>query len=270
MLPGYAFIKTHKVGGTTVARMLLHTLREEQNTTRCDDYNQSVHFVLKPPPGCRACLTHASQMPISNALRFPKSVIAQEAVHKVCPFWMTARPLHTMIMLREPVDRVHARYHYERSNGWCRRKAANLGFRGCASDHLSFLQWAFASSAKLTDQRLFRNPPHAIFAETVVTLGGKGSVREAMQILGKIEVVGLTHRFNDTLRVLSNAWGLSLDALKRHCGHANRGKSRTPLNASVASAMRGQSYWLRQEQQLYNYASSRLTKQLAALKRRHG
>jgi len=265
MLPGYAFIKTHKVGGTTVARMLHRTLNETQNATRCDDNNHSVHFVRKPPPGCRACLTHASFKQIANVLREPILDTFQTAVLKVCPFWATARPLHTMIMIREPVDHVYSRYHYEQSEGWCRRKAANLGFRGCASDQLPFLEWAFASPAKLTGHRLFRNPPYAIFAETVVTLGGNGGVRAALRVLRKIEVVGITDRLDDTLRVLSDSWGLPLHVLKRNCVHANKGKSRAPLNASVASAMRAHSHWLQQEQQLYDYASIRLTKRLKGL-----
>ena len=267
MLPGYAFIKTHKVGGTTVARMLHRTLNETQNATRCDDNNHSVHFVRKPPPGCRACLTHASFRQIANALRDPNLRTYQTAVSNVCPFWTTAQPLHTMIMIREPVDHVYSRYHYEQSEGWCRRKAANMGFRGCASDHLPFLEWAFASSTKLTGHRLFRNPQHAIFAETVVTLGGKGGVREALRVLDKIEVVGITDRLDDTLRVLSVSWGLPMHVLKRNCVHANRGRPRNPLNASVASAIRARSYWLQQEQQLYDHASSRLTKRLSALGR---
>jgi hypothetical protein len=265
MLPGYAFIKTHKVGGTTVSRMLHRTLNETQNATRCDDENHSVRFVLKPSPGCRACLTHASFRQIANALRAPNLHTSRTAVSKVCPFWTTAQPLHTMIMIREPVDHVYSRYHYEQSEGWCRRKAANMGFRGCASDHLPFLEWAFASPTRLTGHRLFRNPQYAIFAETVVTLGGKGGVREALRVLDKIGVVGLTHRFNDTLRALSSSWGLPLHVLQKHCVHANRGKPRSPLNASVASAMRAQSYWLQQEQVLYNYASRRLTKQVQEL-----
>jgi hypothetical protein len=265
MLPGYAFIKTHKVGGTTVAKMLHRTLNETQNATRCDDNNQSVHFVFKPTPGCRACLTHASSMQIANALRAPNLHTSRTAVSQVCPFWTTAQPLHTMIMIREPVDHVYSRYHYEQSDGWCRRKAANLGFRGCASDQLPFLEWALASPTRLTGHKLFRNPHHAIFAETVVTLGGKGGVHEALRVLDKIEVVGITDRLDDTLRVLSVSWGLPLHVLKKHCGHARRGKPRSPLNASVAYAMHARSYWLRQEQRLYDYASSRLTKRLRAL-----
>ena len=265
MLPGYAFIKTHKVGGTTVMRMLQRTLLETQNTTRCDDNNQTVKVMRPPPRGCRACLTHASHWQIAGVLRFPNLASAQKAILKVCPFWVPARHVHTMIMLREPVDGLHSRYHYERSSGWCRRTAAALGLRGCASDKYAFAEWPFVSPRELVARQLFSKPQSWNHAETVVTLGGHGGVPNALRVLKNIEVVGLTHRFNDTLRVLSASWSLPAHVLWKHLGHANMGTSRSILNTSVARAMRKQSLWIQREQILYDYASTRLTKTLNEL-----
>ena len=219
MLPGYAFIKTFKVGGTTVTSMLQRTLRETQNTTRCDDNNQTTKVMRPPPPGCRACLTHISHRQIAAALCLPKLPAAQAAVRKMCPFWVPGRHVHTMVMLREPVDRLHSRYHYERSSGWCRKKATALGLSGCASDHYAFAKWAFVSPVELGARRLYSAPRYFNHAETVVTLGGRGGVVQALRVLKKIEVVGLTHRFNETLRALSIYWGLPLFVLKRQFAH---------------------------------------------------
>ena len=261
MLPGYAFIKTYKVGSTTVKKMLERTLRETQNTTRCDDNTHKAGSAMRPPPpGCRACVTHASYTPIANALHFPKSLAAQQAARKVCPFWVPTRRIHTMIMIREPVDRAYARYHFERSDGWCRKKAAELDMRGCASDNYTFVGWAFASQAQLAASGLYRNPQHVIFSETVVMLGGRGGVADALRVLKKIEVVGLTHRFNDTLCALASSWGLPLPILRKHLTHARKGTPRVPLNDSFLLAMRKRSHWLQQERVLYDYASQRLTR----------
>ena len=266
MLPGYAFIKTHKVGGTTITGMLERTLRETQNATPCDNYTKETRRVVHPPPpGCSACLTHASYRLISNALHFPKSDASQAAVRKVCPFWVPGRRIHTMIMLREPVDRAYARYHFERSDGWCRRKAAALGMRGCASDHYAFFDWALVPQDQLKALSLHRSVQRMMLSETVAILGGKGSVADALRVLARIEVVGLTHRFNDTLRVLSTSWGLPLPVLEKHLTHANAGTPRPPLNASFLRAMRRQSHWLQQEWVLYDYAERRLTQNLKHL-----
>jgi hypothetical protein len=265
MLPAYAFIKTHKVGGTTAMLMLERTLLETQNVTRCDDNNQTVSVMRPPPPGCRACLTHASARQIADMLRSPNPVSTQQAILKVCPFWVPSRRVHTMIMLRKPVDRLHSRYHYERFTGKCRKQATARGLRGCASDHYTFVKWAFVSPMELEARQLLSRPRRWNLAETVVTLGGNGGVPTALRVLENIEVVGLTHRFNDTLRVLSSSWGLPVRVLQKHFGHSRRGTYGLVLNRSVALAVRKNSPLIQKEQVLYNYASRRLTKQVQEL-----
>lgn len=265
MLPAYAFIKTYKVGGTTAMEMLERTLLETQNVTRCDDNNKTVSVMRPPPPGCRACLTHASRRQIASLLRSPNLVSTQQAILKVCPFWVPSRRVHTMIMLRNPVDRLYSRYHWERSTGKCRKQAASRGLRGCASDHYAFVKWAFASPVELQAQQLFSRPPSWNLAETVVTLGGNGGVPTALRVLNTIEVVGLTHRFDDTARVLSSSWGLPLHVLRKHLGHSLKGAYGLAPNKSFAFALCKQSLLLQKEQVLYNYASMRLTKQLREL-----
>ena len=105
MKDGYVFIKTHKVGGTSVTQMLSRTLEETNNVTQCDYPNRSS---ANPLLGCRSCLAEPSRGRVTAAFRAPHLLAAQNAVQKVCPFWVPGRRLHTMIMLREPVDRLYA------------------------------------------------------------------------------------------------------------------------------------------------------------------
>lgn len=266
MLPAYAFIKTHKVGGTTVTQMLRSALAETKNATLCDRPHQSTQATRGPPAECRACLTHVSYKQIAVALRSPTLPAAQSVVQRVCPFWVAGRRVHTMIMLREPVDRVYSRYYYELSDGWCRRKANALGLQGCASDNYTFIDWAFAPTAELVARRLFRQSPPDMFAETVQTLGASEGVKKALRVLKSIEVVGITSRFNETLRVLSSTWGLPERSLRAHFIHKNQGvKPTDTLNTSCVLSMRTRSYWLRAEYTLYEYAFQHLTLASAAL-----
>ena len=286
MLPGYAFIKTHKVGGTTMMYMLRDTLSKVNNATQCD-YRVKVDnitdpFILQPelptptstsspctrvkivlsiPIGCRICANHDSYRQIAALVRSPSSLIAQSAVRKVCPFWVPERRIHTMIMLREPVDRLYARYHYELDEGWCRRTSEKLmpAIRGCASDYYQFVEWALLSDAEIARQRLYRSKRVLLHAETVSTLGGVGGVMQALRVLKLIHVVGVTERFNATLRVLSVTWGLPLHLLEQNLGHANgHTLSRPALNASFKLDMLAQSIPLQQEDLLYKYALQRL------------
>lgn len=264
MLPGYAFLKTHKVGGTTVMYLLRNTLLHVYNTTQCDYFNKYISNIPPDPtktPGCRICAGHDSYRQIAASIRSPSSLIAQNAVRKVCPFWVPERRIHTMIMLREPMDRLYARYHYERDDGWCRRtsKALMPEIRGCASDYYQFVDWALVSDAETTRQRVYRSKRMILHAETVFTLGGKGGVSEALRVLKLIHVVGLTSRFNDTLRVLSAVWGLPLHLLKQYSGNVNaHTQSRPALNTSFKFDIIAQSIPLQQEYLLYKYASQRL------------
>lgn len=264
MLPGYAFIKTHKVGGTTVMYLLKNTLSYVHNTTQCDYFNKRISNITPDPtktPGCRVCAGHDSYRQIAASIRSPLSLIAQRAVRKICPFWVPERRINTMIMLRDPVDRLYARYHYERADGWCRRTSKRLlrRTRGCASDHYQFVEWALLSDAKITNQRLYRSNQILLHAETVVTLGGKGGVTEALRVLKLIHVVGLTSRFNDTLRMLSVTWGLPLHVLKQHLKNLNaHTQSRPAINTSFKFDMLAQSLPLQHEYLLYKYASHRL------------
>ena len=257
MKDGYVFIKTHKVGGTSVTQMLSRTLEEANNVTQCDYPNRSS---ANPLLGCRSCLDEPSRGRVAAAFRAPHLLAAQSAVQKVCPFWVPGRRLHTMIMLREPVDRLYARYYYQLSDGWCRRKAATLGMQGCASDHYGFVDWALAPSPDLVEQGLFRPESHALHAETVHALGGSLGVAGALRVLKRIEVVGVTSRFNETLAVLSFMWGLPMRSLNANLEHLNKHtKPRDSLNSSFILNMLALSHGLRAEHILYDYASERLT-----------
>ena len=253
MLPGYAFIKTHKVGGTTVTQLLQRALPEAKNATQCDNR------VVNPAQTCRACLTHATYVHIARAVREPESERMQRAVRGNCPFWVPGRRVLSMIMVREPVDKVYAQYHYELDDGWCRVRADGLGLNGCASDHLPFVDWLMAPSAFLKKRRLLRTNSLPLLAETVNVLGGEAGYPEALRVLKTITVVGVTARFNDTLLALANGWGIPLDTLKTHYVPRNvHSKPRDPLNQSFVAHLKTRSRWLKQEDKLHLYALKRL------------
>jgi len=253
MLPGYAFIKTHKVGGTTVEMLLQRALPEAKNATPCDD------LAVSQAPTCRACLTHTTYVHIVRAIRDPMSKLAQRAAYRICPFWVPERRVLSMIMLREPVDRAYSHYHYERENGWCRTRADGLGLNGCASDHLPFADWLMAPSTSLRQRKLLRGNPLPLLAETVHVLGGEMGYFESLRVLKSITVVGVTNRFNDTLTALARGWDIPLHVLEKHYVSRNvHTKPRDPLNDSFKVHLEARNHFLHLENKLYRYAMRRL------------
>ena len=253
MLPGYVFIKTHKVGGTTVEKLLQRALPEAKNATQCDGRNQSRVST------CRSCLTHSTYVNMVRAIRNPTSTLAQSDVRSVCPFWVPERPVRTMIMVRQPVDKAYSHYHYERDNGWCRSRADGLGLDGCASDRLPFVDWLMAPSASLSQKRLLRAPPLPLLAETVHVLGGNAGYWEALRMLKAITVVGVADRFNDTLTAVAKGWDVPLDVLRKHYVFRNVHKTpRDELNQSFKAYLVAYNRFLQLENRLYQYALRRL------------
>jgi hypothetical protein len=253
MLPGFAFIKTHKVGGTTVQMLLQRALPEAKNATQCDTRNPNQDRT------CRSCLTHTTYVPIARAIRDPTSKEAQSFVRSTCPFWVPGRQVRSLIMLREPVEKAYSHYHYERENGWCRSRADGLGMDGCASDHMPFVDWLMAPSAALTQKRLLRANPLALLAETVHVLGGEMGVFTSLRVLKTITVVGVIDRFDDTLTALARGWNIPLHTLKKHNVPRNVHKTpREPLNHSFKTHLEERNYFLRLEHVLYRYAVRRL------------
>jgi len=253
MLPGYVFIKTHKVGGTTVEKLLQRALPETKNATPCDD------LAVSRAPTCRACLTHTTYVHIVRAIRDPSSKQAQSDAYRICPFWVPERRVLTMIMLREPVDRAYSHYHYERDSGWCRTRADGLGLNGCASDRLSFADWIIAPSTSLRERRLLRANQFPLLAETVHVLGGAIGYFESLRVLKTITVVGVTDRFNDTLTALARGWDIPLGALKKHSvPRLVHTKPRDELNHSYKAHLEAHNRFLHLENKLYRYALKRL------------
>jgi len=253
MLPGYAFIKTHKVGGTTIEMLLRRALPEAKNATQCDGRN------LSRVSTCRSCLTHEPYLYIARAIRNPASDLVQGAVHRSCPFWVPGRPVLSMVMLRQPVDKAYSHYHYERDSGWCRSRADGLGLDGCASDRLSFVDWLMAPSISLSQRKLLRSNPLPLLAETVHVLGGAAPWTEALRVLKAITVVGVTDRFDDTLVALAKGWDVPLYLLKKHYVPRNVHKTpRDELNQSFKAHLVAHNRFLQLENKLYQYALRRL------------
>lgn len=261
---GYVFLKTHKVAGTSLTKMLRSALQAHLGTSvpQCDtDSNRT--DVPPPPAGCRACLGHRGLMGVAAALRFPTAVREQCRARALCPFWAPGLHIRTLAILREPVQRALSRYQYQRNRGWCQRRAAQLGAR-CAADHLPFVDWSFFSDAEMARRRLFRPSQSLQLAESVEVFGG-GDVRAAKRFMDQMDVVGLTDRLRETLVVLARVWGLPLALLHRHLGHHNANPTPTVVaNATFKAWMLRQSRLLQQEHLLYIHAQGLLSRALHA------
>lgn len=266
----FVFLKTHKVAGTAVMQMLTRVLRETRNLAQCDSTSVVVangHTSVRlpgatSPVDCGACLDHVSRLPVSAAIRMPSSATAQCSARAVCPFWIPNARVRILVLLREPVERAHARYHYERANGWCRVRAVQEALT-CASDALGFVQWALRSDTEILSLGLWRSTQKHFLAETVHVLGG-GHAQVALALLARLDVVGVTERLQDTLVVLAKTWQLPLARLQGHLKHVNtRVVPRPQLNHSLVVWLRSQNGHLQQEEVLFAYAQERLTRDLA-------
>lgn len=247
MLSGnvYLYLKTHKVGGTSISTMLTHALRE-QGVATCDG--------PRPSNGtCAACLWHETRSEIGAYTHGVRR-------GRYCPPLARALPVTTVrtaLVMREPVDRMWAMYHYARDNGWCQRRAAARN-RTCAADVLPFREWATPTDQQIEARRLERQHKTRIVCETMATLGGVGEagLRVAMRALPSLTVVGVTERLDDFVILLAEGWQLPLTLLARHYGHAN---AHTVPRAAVSDADRAallaSNRMLVHEQRLYQEAA---------------
>ena len=98
---GYVFLKTHKVAGTSLTKMLRSALHAHLGTAavQCDtDSNRT--DALPPPEGCRACLGHRGLMGVAAALRFPTVAREQCRARALCPFWTPGLHIRIHYLLR--------------------------------------------------------------------------------------------------------------------------------------------------------------------------
>lgn len=281
MEAGYVFLKTHKTASLSVYHMLNAVLATTHGVRQCDPRHEhsatavpNPPVVLNPPVvpnpsiGCRSCLSHDSLRPVALAVRAPRVVGAHCVAQQVCPFWVPNRHVYTLIVLRNPIDRAESRYHYERAQGWCRKHAAAHGAdAGCASDHLAFDAWCLLSDEVMSRRRLFRVSQDQLLAETTWLLGGNDEA-QARRVLGRIDVVGVTERLPETLRVLAGRWHLPEHELRAQLGHYHqRAAPRAALNASHRHWLLNRSVLLQRETRLHALANALLTRALASTER---
>ena len=253
----YLYLKTHKIGGTTIATMLTRALHE-QGVATCDG----------PAPAngtCAACLWHETLREIGV---YARNVYAARGVHargahsgRRCLPLVRAPPIaivRTALVMREPIDRMWAMYHYTRDNGWCQRRTAARN-RTCAADVLPFLEWAKPTDREIVASRLERQDKVRITCETTATLSGmlgEPALKIAMRVLRGLTVVGVTERLDDFVILLAKEWRLPLPLLAKHYGHAN---AHTVPRAAVSHADRTTLFanhpMLHYEQQLYHEAA---------------
>ena len=224
MSAAYLFLKTHKVGSTT-GRSCWRA-RGDLGIAVCDGKTRRASAT------CGACIWHASLVPTAIALQQPRDRAAAMGAALACSMWGRV-PMRTLVVLREPVLRAYARYHYEREDGWCRTRANQTRGFGCASDVLSFGAWLVTRPAQLAKRRLFRRGDMHLLAETVWVLSRATGMRGAERVLRSLTTVGVTERMDETVLAIAREWSLPLDALARHYGHAN-GHIRLRKNLTAA------------------------------------
>jgi hypothetical protein len=247
MLSGnlYLYLKTHKVGGTSISTMLTRALRE-QGVATCDGPHPSNGT-------CAACLWHETRSEIGAYTHGVRR-------GRYCPPLARALPMitvRTALVMREPIDRMWAMYHYARDDGWCQRRA-KVRNRTCAAEVLPFRTWATPTDQQMKTRRLERPHQTRIVCETMATLGGLGEAapRVALRALRGLTVVGVTERLDDFVILLAEGWQLPLPLLARHYGHTN---AHTVPRAAVSDRDRAtllaSNPMLNHEQQLYKEAT---------------
>ena len=166
--------KLHKVGGSSVSAALA-----------CANY---VNRSDLPDPAI-ACLVHAVSLPMMELFRQP-SVLGspnEQRVHAMkqlpdprgalnkCPLPDDGRPLLTVAVLRDPVERLISKYYYEKTIRECTETRNST--KPCAADVLSLLEWATASSMRAkwdtaTSSWTAAGTNYAIACEPISLLGG--------------------------------------------------------------------------------------------------
>ena len=253
-MSSYALLKPQRTGGTTLVQML---------------------DLVFPPLGIRRCnssLQNGSEQDRCNVHDVLLGVGNVAVVRWKDAVLGTSSPLRdrqkTMIMMRDPADRLYSAYHSERNSDWCPERAQKLGLAGCAARNTTFLEWATASSDVMQSKRLLRKQLGRMHAETIWLLGRGASPAAkfsvARGIVSTVTVVGVTERFEESVVALSMGWNIDLPSLVRVYGRWNaRTRQRPELSDRLRTALMTRSPGLRAEAALYSFALRRLTRSLS-------
>ena len=253
-MSSYALLKPQRTGGTTIVRML------------------SLVFAPLGIQRCNSSLQNGSEQDVCNAhdvlLGVGNAAVARWKDAVLGRSYPLRHHQKTMIMMRDPVDRLYSVYHSERNSDWCPERAQKLGLADCAARNMTFWAWATAPSDVVDSKRLLRKPLTRLHAETIWLLGRGASLAAkfsfAKGIVSTITVVGVTERFEESIVALSMGWKIDLPSLARVYGRWNaRTRRRPDLSDRFRTALMTSSLGLRAETALYSFARQRLRQSLS-------
>ena len=271
------FFKLHKVGGTTFASSLSRALRAAGHliaeraaqplATACVDHQggrDSGRVLAVLATFRRTELLEAA--PHSRACMLNRHALAMN--HGACRLAVSL-PTVTAIVLRDPVERIISKYHFQRHTcpGWQSRK--KLGDKvECAAEVLPLLVWLNLSATwvtKPTGPTGARRPlwlpgtsELEIPCEQLRRLGGgctDHALAAAKRTVDAIDVVGVTEHMSATLTLAERVLGLPAGSASP-TAHLRV----NPKKPIVPAAVRREiiSHWaVRLETHLYAYAMKR-------------
>ena len=270
----YGFLKTHKVGGTTIEQALGHTLLDV-GVAPCGaqwDEHAASATTMRPRQRCAACLghkdlpalaawAHAQLLGNATTTTTRASALARawgacEALRPTAAFRPPPPPnVRLATVLRDPVERAYAQYWFSRDDQWCVARATAHNAT-CAAFVLDFRDWVTLPERELAAHRIYRQQETRIHGETLALLGG-GDLRVATRVLRALHVVGVTERMDDFMVLLAVGWGLPLPLLaKRYEWRNAHVTPRAPLSRADRNALLAASAPMRAERALHAEAGA--------------
>jgi len=286
----FLFFKFHKVGGTTVTNTLRPVLMRRKHVLPSVHDTQEGRSVVAPGGTASAslCMDHASSLPMLS-LFAKKSVLqagrntrvelmyqaAPKLLEQTCPL-VRGLPLFTGVVLRDPVQRILSKYHFQRAS-WCARESSKFGLE-CAASALPLSVWLNVSTTAavttrdptllkqlaLQNDSLLRVNQEVLLEKQCEPLARLGSatscadplaLERAKTTLSAIDVVGISEQMAATLALLERRFALPYGVLANFTSYlvnCNR------PNISLTEHKQINSHpAVRAERRLYKYALHR-------------
>ena len=259
--------KLHKVGGSSMSEALSAAKWVNQSALP----NPAIH-----------CLGHATSLGLMDLFRSLPVLEApkEQRIHALrqlddprgalvrCPLPDDGRPLLTVVVLRDPVERLVSKYYYEQGIPMCIH--VRNSSQPCAADVLPLTEWArlnsmharwdsAAASWTAVDQH------GGIACEPLEVLGGKGcseaGLQTARRIMKAIDVVAITELMDVSARLIERKLGLVEKSLVIAHGNSNEDKPNVTRKTRETLA---QLPSVQLERKLYEEAQSRFRFELRA------
>ena len=259
--------KLHKVGGSSISTALA-----------CANY---VNRSDLPDPAI-ACTSHEVSLPMAELFRQPSVLGApnEQRVHEMrqladphgalneCPLPDDGRPLRTVAVLRDPVERLISKYYYEKTITMCTEIRNST--EPCAADVLPLLEWAAAGSKRAkwdtaTSSWTAGDIDYAVACEPLSVLGGsdcsEDALRNAIRTMQSIDVVAITELLGVAAPLMERKLGLVPDSLV--IPHVNEDEQKPNVSQKTRDAL-AQLPGVQHERELYGQALSRFRSELRA------